>query len=151
MCFRLLACLGFIVLSACGGTVATVGGATDAGDGGSDAKEQEAGSDSQPANDGGSPGDGSSSCDALNARIDALRQQALQCCPTCNILQCSHLIEDICCPLDVTDPSSPAVVAFENDVALYKSMCQYGCTAVVCGMTPSNACDSMSSLCKPPQ
>lgn len=124
-----------LLASACGGSVAPVedGGALDAnGDGASDARP-----------DDGAPGDGAlETCAALEARLETLRTAARECCPVCRALQCTIMVEDLCCPLSATSPQPEMVAA----VAEYKSRCgPVACPAMPCSVAPSGTCDPSAS------
>src|SRR5258706_1977075 len=66
-----------------------------------------------PLLDGGTESDGADSasdaqdnCPQLLASLDAKQATAIQCCTTCNSLQCTQQIEGLCCPLTVTSADS---------------------------------------------
>jgi hypothetical protein len=120
--------LAGLMTIACGGSVA------DPIEGGSQDSTTDVRAD---VVDTGLPDTPTVDCSALEAKLAAMRAQVLTCCPFCNSLQCSHVTQDVCCPISTT---ATAVSEFENLVAQYKAQCHPACPAIPCPMVPSNAC-----------
>ncbi len=116
---------------ACGGTVATVG---DAG-ASSDATSADAivTQDGTTLMDAPVPVD----CNALRAKVDALRAEAKTCCPFCNSQQCGFAVVDVCCPFSITASVAPA---FSAALAEYEKSCPQACPATPCAKAPSFNC-----------
>ena len=76
-------------------------------------------------------------CNTLKAKLDAARTQVITCCPICQSIQCSHVTQDVCCPISTT---ATDVTAFEQLVADYKAQCNPACPAIPCPPVPSNTC-----------
>ncbi len=125
-----LALFSCALLLACGGQVASVG------DGG--------GVDASPiAKDSSSDAPPSVDCNALRTNIDTLSQQARTCCPICNVQQCTHVAQGLCCPISITGDSAPDL---DKAVAQYKNLCgPVACPAVPCPAAPSKICPPVSS------
>jgi hypothetical protein len=82
-------------------------------------------------------------------QVNSLRPGAKQCCPTCNHLPCTFVVEDLCCPLTVDQQGSAGVVAFENAVKAFRAAgCTAVCPAIPCAPAPSDTCDPATALCQ---
>lgn len=120
-----LACALALSLCACGGAIDTT--LLDGGDGGGQKDAQ--------------PDVGQTSCDALYQQIQADEAAATQCCPTCNVMQCTQQVEGVCCPLTVNSGDSPAVKAYESALQAFKDAhCVAACPAIACSTQPSDKC-----------
>ena len=92
-------------------------------------------------NDGTTGGDAADKCAQLIAQADQALQAAIQCCPTCNVMQCSQQIDGLCCKVSVTNPDSQAVKQYIAAVDAGRAAnCQVGCPAIVCPVAASNVC-----------
>lgn len=128
--------LSFVLLAACGGSVVTIDGSVPA-DAASDAPTDGAAVDS--GRDAG--GRDAATCEALSMRLEPLRQAAVRCSITSPQKQCSQFLKDLCCPLSVTDSSSPAAKAFEAALDDYVKACPPPpCPPVACPKDPSGVC-----------
>jgi hypothetical protein len=76
-------------------------------------------------------------CNALDAQLIAARKQILTCCPICQTPQCTHVTNDVCCPISTTATN---VSAFEALVAQYVAQCHPTCPGAPCPPAPSNTC-----------
>jgi hypothetical protein len=124
---------------ACGGATTTPlldgGGGGDGGSGG----DAGGGSDATPP----PGGDAGPDCAKLLADLESKRQAAIQCCPTCNTLQCGQQIDGLCCPLTVTSGDSTAAKAYKLALEAVKSAsCTVNCPAIACSTQPSNVCSN---------
>lgn len=139
---RLLAWIGLsFALVACSGasTPFLTGGADGGQDGGGGG---DGGGASEGGTDGGGGGpDAAVDCNALAAQLGALETQATKCCATCNIVQCTHAVDGLCCPIGVNEPNSKAVKDYEAALAVYKAACPSACPAISCVKEPSGVCD----------
>jgi len=139
----------FAFAAACGGsTFAAVDTAKDAstsdaaGDGAADARADAADASTDvPVLDG-------DACASLLANVDRLRPTARTCCPSCNALQCTETVDDVCCPISVTHADAQDVVAFADAVRAFRAQCAPMCPGRPCAPTPTNDCDPNTSLCK---
>ena len=132
--FALVAMLGgaaTLGAPACGGTVATVGDGGASGD--ATSADAIVTNDATPQTDAPVPVD----CNALRAKVDALRTEAKTCCPFCNSQQCGFAVMDVCCPISITASSAPA---FSAAVAEYEKQCPQACPATPCAKAPSFNC-----------
>lgn len=95
------------------------------------------GNDAQPGSDAGP------SCTKLLADLETARLAAIQCCPTCNIVQCVTQIDGLCCPVTVTSADTDASKAYEKALAAVKNAgCMVNCPAIACSTQPSNDCQN---------
>jgi hypothetical protein len=129
---KYLACALTVFLGACGGAIDTNlldGG--DGGGGGNDGSQQDGTTSDAPAN----------TCDALAAQIANAEAAATECCPTCNVQQCTQQVAGLCCPLTVTNPDSAAVKSYEAALKAYNdAKCVANCPAIACSTKPSGMC-----------
>ncbi len=127
MRLSLLIALTLLAAAGCGGQVA---GPIDAGAGDGQAADatSDVKVDAPPAVD----------CTKLAADIGDLEEQARTCCAFCNSVQCSHVVDGLCCPVSITSDQAPALAAA---LAKFKAAgCVAGCPAVLCPTAPSNVC-----------
>jgi len=146
-------------LAACGGTavpsIADDDGGTTlrSGDGGSNNDYDGDGGGGQSTNDGGIGITDSSardvnrkSCDELQAEVDRLRPAAIAC--TNGDKPCGQFIDDLCCPLTVTDNNAEAARAFRAAVKDYKDAnCKPTCTTA-CSTVASGKCNGGTIITK---
>jgi hypothetical protein len=140
------------IAASCGGSVAPVGQDDDAGtedasssDGATDTGN---GGDSGPTGDASKDAGGKPSCEQLRLQIDALREAATKCCPTCKSIQCGAQAEDLCCPATVTSTGSPEAQQLEAAVRSFKkSGCELACPAMPCRSGGPGICDPVTSHC----
>jgi hypothetical protein len=120
------------LVAACGGSVVTIdGGAPDGSS--ADGGATDAGA-ADAARDG-------ASCEALAMRLEPLRQAAIKCTVSGVQKPCGQFVKDLCCPLSVTDTSTPAVKAFIAAVEEYVKLCPaLPCPPVACPDKPSGVC-----------
>ncbi len=112
------------------------------------------GNDSSPGNDG-APGKDArpdspppADCKNLINDVANARDKARECSTVSAEPQCSKTVQDLCCPISVTDLTRKEVVEFVNAVAAVKKAgCQVPCPAIPCAPTPSNKCDSQTAHC----
>lgn len=144
-----------LIAVACGGTSFTgIDNQKDA----SAAKDAVAPADDAAVRDGGTvdavamdapSSDGSTDdCATLLARIDQRRPDALKCCATCGALPCGQTVDDVCCPISVSDSNAPAVVDFGAAVDAYRQRCNPACAGSTCPAVPSQDCDPNTSQCR---
>ncbi len=113
-------------LSACGGAIDTT--LLDGGDGGGSGKD---GQSDSPGTD----------CNALAAQIQNAEAAATECCPTCNVQQCTQQVDGLCCPLTVTSGDSAAVKSYEAALKAFNdAKCLASCPAFACATKPSGNC-----------
>jgi hypothetical protein len=129
--------------SACGGATATVPGEDDGGgsDSGADAV-------ADASSEGSADGAKADPCVQLLMNVEMLDQPARKCCSTCHSIQCGQLVQGVCCPFSVTDPSSPNVVAYEAALKTYLSQCRPACPQTPCPANPSFDCDANLGTCR---
>ena len=107
------------------------------------------GGDGAPA-DGGvdavSPPDSAQTCDSLLNQLNAEATSAVQCCPQCNVLQCTVQVPGRRRPSTVDSQSSDAVKAYEATLAQVKaSHCMVSCPGIACSTKPSGVCSQAGS------
>ncbi len=104
------------------------------------------GTDGGGNGDAGNGGDAAASCAQLLSKLDQARQAAIQCCPTCNVSQCTQQVDGLCCKLTVTSQDSQAVQTYLAALkAVQDANCQVACPAVPCPAGPSNVCGPSST------
>jgi len=123
-------------LLACSGATTPIGASADGGDAGSSTDSG-----------GGGGGDGGVDCNALLAQLDTLQAKAQQCCPNCNIVQCTGMATGLCCPITVNMATSQAAKDFEAARVAYEAACPSECPAIACLKVPSGVCDP-SGVCR---
>lgn len=118
-----------------------------------------AGNDASTGNDSSTGSDGSTgkdarpdvtpaNCNALINEVANARDKARECNPSSGEPQCSKSVQDLCCPISVSDPTRKEVVDFLNAVAAVKKAgCNVPCPATPCPIAPSNKCDSQTAHC----
>jgi len=122
----------------CGGAIDTGlldGGGGGGGDGGGGGKDG-----------GGGGGDAADKCAQLLAQAEQARLAAIECCPTCNVQQCSQQVDGLCCKVTVTNPDSTAVKTYLDALkAVQDAKCQVPCPAIACPVDPTNVCQQNGS------
>jgi hypothetical protein len=99
------------------------------------------------SSDAASKSDGAVDCTALTNQLAGQEPNAIQCCSTCNIVQCSYQVPGLCCPLSVTSATSDAVKIYEATLAqIQKAGCLVSCPAIACSTKPSGVC-SQTNIC----
>jgi len=48
-------------------------------------------------------------CMGALANEQKLEQSARACCPNCNVIQCSNVVQGLCCPIAITAPTDDMV------------------------------------------
>jgi hypothetical protein len=134
--------LAFFV-AACGGTSVAIpddagapgvyDSATEGGDGGASGRD---------ATSADAPG--ASSCDDLYAQIAQQKADAQTCCPTCKSIQCSAVVQDLCCPISVQAAKADQLTAL---IQQFNAACHHACPAIPCPRV-SMQCDPNTSTCK---
>jgi hypothetical protein len=145
-------------LAACGGTavpsIADDDGGTTlrSGDGGSNSDYDGDGGGGQNQNDSGggggkdtgTPDTGGKSCDELKAEVDRLRPGAIACSASDKPTPCGQLIDDLCCPLTVSDNNAEGARTFRAAVKNYKDAnCKAICTDIPCSTQASGKCTGL--------
>jgi hypothetical protein len=87
---RVFALASLFLLVGCDGAIDAPG----FGDAGTDA--------ANPAQGSEAGGDAAVDCNALMRRHDELLRDARTCCAVCTVVQCTEIIDDLCCPVVVT-------------------------------------------------
>lgn len=136
--------VALFLVAGCSGAIASLA------DAGADASGADGGV--VDAGEGDSTTDGGfdasrATCTAQLETLDALRQATRKCCPTCNTVQCSIVVADLCCPIGATNAA--AAMQMTDAVNRYKAQCgPVACPAMPCTVEPSGVCDPMTSLCR---
>jgi hypothetical protein len=141
---RLPLSLAFLV-AACGGTSVDI---PDDGGGGGDATTNDGGGgggDAAGGRDAASDAPITQNCGDLAKQLASAKADAQTCCPTCNSLQCTATVEDVCCPIAVE--SADKAQQFVALVQSYKTLCHPACPAIPCA-APLKQCDPNTSLCR---
>lgn len=101
--------------------------------------------------DAGPDGGGTSrQCQLLRTQVDRLRPAASACSLDDKDV-CGHLIDDVCCPLTVSDPLSEDAQRFSEAVKAFKSArCSAFCPKVLCPEKPSRSCPLLGSIGEKP-
>jgi len=140
-------CLSCILASAavaCGGV--TTGPILD--DGGSDATTDGPGSGGDSGTDAQPPADAGPDCNKLLADLEAKREAAVQCCATCDSLQCGTQVDGLCCPVTVTSATSQATKDYLAALAAVRTaQCSVNCPNIACSSQPSSVCQQ-DGTCK---
>jgi len=116
-------------MSGCSGSDSTP---IDSGDGSADD------SGGGEAGDGGDAGEGA--CTKLRAAVNQLRPAAQACSNPGGNGECGAQVDDVCCPISVTDRNSQPVKDFEKAVRAYSDACRIACPLTVCDREPSKSC-----------
>lgn len=138
MRFHVLLALAPFAL-ACGGSTTTDLFA-DASTDGSSGTDGGSGTDGSPAD--ARPDVSQAQCQKLLADVANLRDKARKCEPNGGSIPCAVLVDDLCCPISVTDPKTQDVQNFVAAVkAATQSGCSIACPAIACPTEPSKVCN----------
>jgi hypothetical protein len=138
--------------AACGGasfqTVLDGGSSGDGGGSGGDDGGGGGGGGGQKDSGGGGGGDAGTCADQAK-RLADLRAKAQACNGSSGGSQCGVSVHDACCPFTADASNQASIDAYNALFAVYQNQCgPFVCPAIACLITPSNACDSQTNLCR---
>jgi hypothetical protein len=87
-------------------------------------------------------------CEQMQTQLQGVETILRQCCPTCNLKQCTQAVPGVCCPFSVSsNVNMTAMASFSKALSKFKTQCEASCPGG-CAFEPSGMCSASTSLCQ---